>query len=470
MLENARIRAVESYIDDLADKGIFNGTFLLGEGNKILIKKAYGYANFEWQVKNTVDTKFKLASMTKQFTGGLIILLAQEGLLKFDDKISQYIDNTPQKWKEITIHHLLTNTSGILTFQRHKDWESKIIFNTYKPLDFLKIIFKMKQMFKPGTEYNYSNSGYYLLGIIIERITGLTYEEAIKKYIFQPLKMTNSGLCNDFDVLPQFASGYTLNNSKGDLIEKATYDNMSIPFSAGGLYSTVEDLFKWSQGLEDKEFLQPEYYKYLISGYRYDNTMFEEYTYGWDKCSYSSPELEKKEFICHGGVLPGYNGRIDKILKDNITIIFLSNVLDESGMKTDLWNMATQVAIKLFHKNGIDRPKSVIRNLIKFMDANSDVTLVKAHEDEVLLSRWFEYKNDDASVYFRNKTGRKIKLYWLDIYGNRKQYDFIEPDALFDTKWMTVYVIWEVTDEDDNSLGYYKIHRPGELTVDIVEA
>jgi len=468
MLENVRIKAVESYMDDLADKGIFNGTFLLGEGNKILFKKSYGYANFEWKVKNTVDTKFKLASITKQFTGGLIILLAQEGLLKFEDKISLYIDNTPKKWKEITIHQLLTNTSGILNFQMHKDWESKIAFNTYKPSEFLPIIFSMKQLFKPGKDYRYSNSGYYLLGIIIERVTGLSYEEAMKKYIFQPLKMTNSGLCNDYDVLPNFASGYTLNNSKGDLIEKATYDNMSIPFSAGGLYSTVEDLFKWSQGLEDRKFLKPEYYKHLSSGYKCHNNMFEEYTYGWEKCSYTSPKLEKKEFICHNGVIPGYNGRIDKILGDNITLIFLSNVLDRSGMKIDLFYISAQVAIKLFLKNRKDRLKAVVENKVRFMDANHDVTLVKTYEDEIFLSRWFEDKKEDAPVYFNNKTGRKIKLYFLDIYGSRVRSEIIEPDTRFNVNWMTVYVIWELTDEEDNSLGYYKIHRPGELTVDIV--
>ncbi|NOR44287.1 MAG: serine hydrolase, partial [Candidatus Delongbacteria bacterium] len=302
MVTKQQINAVKSYLDDLSAKGNFNGSVLVGRKDKILFAKAYGYANFEWEVKNTIDTKFKLGSLTKPLTACLIILLAQKGMLQFQDKISKYIENTPKKWKDITIHHLLTHTSGILNFQRHKDWGSKNMYNTFKPLDFLEIIFKMKQEFKPGERYSYSNSAYYLLGIIIERITISSYEEAMRKFIFKPLSMFNSGLCSELDIVPKFADGYTLNNSKKDILEKGKYENMSIPYSAGGLYSTVEDLFKWSQGLENRDFLSLEYYNFLIEGNKYENDPFHRIvTYGLGKNTIKVSENLTKTILHHNG-------------------------------------------------------------------------------------------------------------------------------------------------------------------------
>jgi len=469
MIKKENVKAVESYLDDLAEREMFNGTVMLCEGNKILLKKAYGYANFEWKVKNTIDTKYKIGSITKPLTACLIILLAQEKLLRFDDKINKYIENTPKKWKDITIDHLLTHASGITNFQEHKDWSSKLIYQTFKPLEFLKIIMEMKQEFKPGKGFFYSNSGYFLLGIIIEKVTKSSYEEAMNKYVFKPLKMTNSGGCSDTEVIPKLACGYDLNNSENDKKEIAPYSNMSTPFSAGGLYSTAEDLFKFSQGLENKNFLKKKYYKYLTNGLKQiDNILLSEYTYGWFRNSIRTPDRIQREFICHNGVIPGYNCRIDKILNENIFIAFLSNVLDWSGLKTDLYNMAAQVMVKL-HPNENVEPSGIIKNKVKFLDEGRDVTLLKKNRNEISLSCIFENKKDDESVFFINKTKNNLKLYWLDIYGNRKGGFIMNPDKPIGTKWMTLYVVWEITDEEDNSLGFFKIHRQGELNVDIVE-
>jgi CubicO group peptidase (beta-lactamase class C family) len=467
MIKKENVKAVESYLDDLAGKGNYNGTVLVAEGNKILFKKAYGYANFEWKVKNRINTKYKIGSITKPLTACMIILLAQKKLLSFDDKLSKHIENTPKKWKDITIEHLLTHTSGISNFQLHKDWTSKLVYKTFKPLEFLKIIMEMKQEFEPGKDFSYSNSGYFLLGIIIEKVTGTSYEKALKKYVFEPLKMTNSGICSDEEVITGFAAGYTLNNSENDKIEIASYSNMSTPFSAGGLYSTVEDLFKFSQGLENKNFLKKKYYKYLTNGLKqFGDILMSEYTYGWFRNSIRTPDMIQREFICHNGVIPGYNCRVDKVLNENITIVFLSNILDWFGSKTDLYNMSAQVMLKLYKNENSENSGKAI-NKVKFIDNGSDVTLVKKFNNEILLSSIFENKKDDASVFFVNRTENNLKLYCLDIYGNRKCGYVLNPNKPFDIKWMTLYVIWEITDETDNSLGFYKIHRQGKLNIEI---
>lgn len=473
MVSRQQINAVKSYLDDLSAEGNFNGTVLVGQKDKILFTKAYGYANFEWKVKNTIDTKFKLGSLTKPFTACLIILLAQKGLLQFQDKISKYIENTPDKWKDITIHHLLTHTSGILNFQRHKDWGSKNMYNTFKPLDFLEIIFKMKQEFKPGKAYSYSNSAYYLLGIIIERITKLSYEEAMREFIFKPLNMLNSGLCSELDIIPKFANGYTMNNSKNDLIEKARYENMSIPYSAGGLYSTVEDLFKWSQGLENEVFLSKKYYHFLLDGNNYENNPFHRIvSYGWVKNTIKVTDNLTKTILHHNGVVFGFNSRIDKVLEDNITVIFLSNLLDWTGTRTNLYYFPAKVISRLYIKKNNKKALLNTKDRIKFYCDNKDVTFKKSCNDEIIFSKWVDVRSDETLISFKNKTGNKLNLNWIDLYGDSRFVNTIESEGLLDVSkqhdWMSGWIIWEVTDEENNRLGLYKAHKAGEYKIEIV--
>src|SRR6516164_7420559 len=224
---------VQSYVPQQ-----FMGSVLVAEDGKILLDKGYGFANLEWQVPNTPTTKFRLGSITKQFTAASILLLEERGKLKVEDPVKKYMQDAPAAWDKITIFHLLTHTSGIPSFTGFPDYRKLEPFATTaaelvarfrdKPLDF-----------QPGEKWSYSNSGYVLLGYLIEKISGESYDKFVRENIFTPLGMKDSGYDSNSAIIPHRASGYV---SKGDHFEHAGFINMTVPHGAGALYSTSEDL------------------------------------------------------------------------------------------------------------------------------------------------------------------------------------------------------------------------------------
>jgi CubicO group peptidase (beta-lactamase class C family) len=223
----------------------FMGSVLVAKGADVLLSKGYGSANLEWDVPNSPVTKFRLGSITKQFTSASILLLQERGKLNVEDSVKKYMADAPAAWDKVTIYHLLTHTSGIpsfTSFPEYSKWEpfaatpaEEVARFRDKPLDFA-----------PGEKWNYSNSGYVLLGYLIEKIAGVTYEKFVRENIFTPLGMQDSGYDSNSAVIARRAAGYT----KGkDGLENAGFINMTIPFAAGSLYSTTLDLLKWEQGL-----------------------------------------------------------------------------------------------------------------------------------------------------------------------------------------------------------------------------
>ena len=216
----------------------------------MILKKGYGYANFEWKIPNTPDTKFRLASVTKQFTAMLIMQLVERGKISLDDPVVTYLPQYPKpQGEKVTIRHLLTHTSGIHNYtfglgtkEKREIVSTEQLISKFsdKPLEF-----------EPGSKYNYSNSGYVLLGAILEAVTGKRYEELIEENIFRPLGMLNSGYDHQETILEKRASGYEMSVDRIN----APFIDMSIPFAAGALYSTVEDLYLWDRALYSDKLL-----------------------------------------------------------------------------------------------------------------------------------------------------------------------------------------------------------------------
>ena len=263
-------------IDDLmgryVDNGKFNGTVLVAENGKLIFKKGYGLANMEWNIPNTPDTKFRLGSLTKQFTAMLIMQLVEQGKLKLEGKITDYLADYPKAaGDKITLHHLLTHTSGIPNYSDLPDYRT-FERNRYRPADFIKKFSDLPLEFEPGSAFAYSNSGYILLGAIIEKVTGKPYEKVLQENIFTPLQMHNTGYDVSYKVLPKRASGYERWNL---VYENASYMDMSIPYAAGALYSTVEDLALWDQALYTDKLLSASSKAILFTPYKNG------YAYGW---------------------------------------------------------------------------------------------------------------------------------------------------------------------------------------------
>ncbi|MEO7536325.1 MAG: serine hydrolase [Ferruginibacter sp.] len=283
----------------------FNGTVLVSKKGEILLEKGYGIKNAQRQTLNDANSIFQIYSITKTFTSTVILKLAELKKLSLSDKLSKFYPDFP-KGDSITIENLLTHTSGIYDYTHGNNMpdqteKSFITFIKTKPLDF-----------SPGTNWNYSNSGYWLLGFIIKKVSGMFYEDAVKKYIFSPLQMTHSGF-NFRDLTGKNkTTGYEIFS---DEIKKeaAIYDPPG-PFAAGAIYSTVEDLYKYHKGLQTFKIINKET---LNKAY---TPLKNNYGYGWMINSF-----EGKKIVSHSGGAAGYRSNFARMPKDNICVILLNN-------------------------------------------------------------------------------------------------------------------------------------------------
>lgn len=287
----------------------FSGSVLVARGGTIVLRKSYGLANYELNVPNTPETKFRLGSVTKQFTSMAIFELEAAGQLKITDPVKTFFPDYPAG-DRITVHHLLTHTAGIPNLTEFPDYLKTMSL----PSPVLQTVARFKDLpleFKPGERFSYSNSGYILLGAIIEKVTGAPYEAYIREHIFKPLGMEDSGYDHADVVLKDRASGYEFN---GDTLVNCSYIDMSIPHAAGSLYSTVDDLYKWDRAL---------YTEKLIS--QADRTrMFTPFKSGY-ACGWMTGTLDGHKNIRHSGGINGFTSDISRFPDDDACVIVLNN-------------------------------------------------------------------------------------------------------------------------------------------------
>jgi CubicO group peptidase (beta-lactamase class C family) len=279
---------VQSYVSDKQ----FMGSVLVARGATIVLDKGYGFANLEWNVPNTPTTKFRLGSITKQFTAASILLLEERGKLKTDDPVKKYMPDAPAAWDKVTLYNLLTHTSGIANFTSFPDYASMEAAPTTP--EKLVARFRDKPLeFQPGEEWKYSNSGYVLLGYLIEKISGQTYEQFVQENIFTPLGMKDSGYDSNRIVIQRRATGYAP-GANGPL--NSGYIDMSVPFSAGALYSTTEDLLRWEEGLFAGKVLSATSLQKMTTPFKQDYA-----------CGLAVTSAHGHKVIEHGGGIEGFN-------------------------------------------------------------------------------------------------------------------------------------------------------------------
>jgi CubicO group peptidase (beta-lactamase class C family) len=311
--------ALEKKLDELltahATVNDFSGAALLAKDGKPLFAKGYGYANVEWQIPNTTKTKFRIGSITKQFTSMLVMQLREQAKLKLEDSVCVYVTPCPETWKPVTIHHLLTHTSGIPTYTGIASWrEANMVPKT---IDQMVSIFRdLPLQWTPGEKYAYNNSGYFLLGIVIEKAAAKKYEQALQDMILTPLGLSDTGYDWSKAIIPRRASGYS---GRGVAIVNAAPLDMQQPYSAGALYSTVEDLLAWDQALYTEKLL-PEAAKQLMWTPFKDN-----YGYGWIIGAPAAGLFGGHRRLAHGGGINGFSTVIVRLPETNVTVIVLSN-------------------------------------------------------------------------------------------------------------------------------------------------
>ncbi len=314
----------ESQADEYIKSQNINGAVLIAQKGKIIFSKAYGVIN-STKTPITLDTPFSIDAITRSFTAMGIMILQQEGKLSIEDPVCNYLATCPEPWKPITLHQLLSNTSGVYEYTEQMAPEDFCKPHTQKEM--VDLIQAFPLVSKPGEKWNYSSASYYLLGMVIEKVSGQDYPTFIQKNIFDPLKMT--------------ASGYNISTVDPFKTQMANCKDMvTVTFGSGALYSTVGDLYKWDQALYgntlvsqatlDKIFASP-----VSTGLTGDASEPIDYGFGW---------LITNEFghhvVMHGGHTPGFDGYLRRYPDDQTTVIVLENQLYGSAqLSKDLAGM-----------------------------------------------------------------------------------------------------------------------------------
>ncbi|MCB2209241.1 MAG: beta-lactamase family protein [Bacteroidetes bacterium] len=290
------------------------GVFLAAKDGEPIYKKAFGLANIELDVKMNPENVFQIGSMTKQFTAIAVMLLEEQGKIHVNDAISKYIPDYPNG-DQITIHHLLTHTSGIKDFTKmetimsiaKKDPTPKELVDFFKdePVDFI-----------PGEKFDYNNSGYVVLGYIIELVSGKIYEDFIEKNIFEKLGMNNSRYASDREIIKRRAYGY---HNRGDFTNKMQV-SLSIPYASGSLMSTVDDMLKWQNAINDNVLISEKTKEKLFTNYTLNNGESINYGYGWHL-----KDIEGVPTREHGGSIFGFKSMGVYVPSLDIYVLGFSN-------------------------------------------------------------------------------------------------------------------------------------------------
>ncbi|SMC90854.1 serine hydrolase domain-containing protein [Moheibacter sediminis] len=310
----------ENKIDSLIltefnEANVPGGVFLVAKKGKVIYRKAFGRSNLELGTDMATQSIFQIGSMTKQFTAVAILMLEQQGKLNVNDPVSKYIADFPNG-NNITLHHLLNHTSGIKDFTKMKSI-SDIAQKQMSPMEMVGFFKDEPVDFQPGEKFEYNNSGYVLLGYIIEAVSGKTYEEFIKEHIFDKAGMQNSFYATDRKIIKNRAYGY---HQKADGYVNKTIINFSVPYASGSLMSTVDDMFKWQVALKGNLLLNEKQTKKAFSKSRLSNGEMIEYGYGWHL-----KEINGMESREHGGSIFGFKSMGVYIAEKDIYVIGLSN-------------------------------------------------------------------------------------------------------------------------------------------------
>jgi CubicO group peptidase (beta-lactamase class C family) len=291
------------------------GVFLVSKKGKPVYKKAFGMANLELEIKLNTNSIFQIGSMTKQFTAIAILMLEEQGKLKITDPISKYIPSY-LNGNMITIHHLLTHTSGIKDFTKMKAL-SDIAQKEMTPAQMVDFFKNEPVDFAPGEKFDYNNSGYVVLGYIIELASGETYEDFIKKNIFDIIGMTNSYYASDRKIIKNRAYGY---HKKSSGYVNKTIINFSVPFSSGSLMSTLDDMLRWQNALNQNLLLSSKNEMKAFTKYKLNNGQEIEYGYGWHLKNING--IPTRE---HGGSIFGFKSMAVYIPSEDIYVVGFSN-------------------------------------------------------------------------------------------------------------------------------------------------
>jgi len=349
--------------------GRFNGSVLVAENGRVIYKKGFGPANMEWDQPNGPDTKFQIGSLTKQFTAMLIMQLVEEGRVDLDGTITDYLpDYRPDTGRQVTVHHLLTHTSGIPNYTALPGFWTDTIQRSMPREQFVETMCSSDLEFEPGSTFKYCNTGYYLLGMIVEQVTGHSFEDVLREKILEPAGMENTGLYRPRALFKKRASGYYRNLDRYVNADFVAHPELYV-FSAGAMYATVEDLYRWDQALYTEQLLSGKYKKIMFT------PCLNSYAYGWGVRKIPLGATgDSTTMISHTGDAPGFNARIVRLADDHHLIVLMHN-----AGHTDLHEISRGIT-NILYDLPYDRPqRSIARTLLQTIMEQDVATAVEQY-------------------------------------------------------------------------------------------
>jgi CubicO group peptidase (beta-lactamase class C family) len=307
-----QVTGSRAIVQGYVDKNQFSGTVLVAKDGKPVFREAFGLANRELDVAMTPESVLRLGSITKQFTAAAIMQLVEQGKLSVSDPVSKYYAAAPAAWSKITVEHLLNHRSGIPSYTGLPGFFEKQAMFPRKPEEIVALTQDMPLEFAPGTKHAYNNTGFVLLGYIIEKVSGQTYADYLQQHIFTPLGMKHSGYDDTTTLLPNRAAGYGFDNG---VWSNSAYLSMTLPHAAGSLYSTVDDLLIWEEAFFSDKVVSAASRAAMTKDYG------DRYGYGL-----GVNDLGGHKTVRHSGGIPGFSTDIIRFPDDGLTVIVLANL------------------------------------------------------------------------------------------------------------------------------------------------
>jgi CubicO group peptidase (beta-lactamase class C family) len=388
-------QSAENKINELitayAENGQFNGTILVKKGEKIIYENAFGLANREWNISNTLDSKFLAGSIGKSITAFMTLIMVNDGLIDLNATINEYIpDYTGPGKNKATIHQMLTHTSGIPDHGAIPNLSKKLVRWTFNTDQYLTLINDLDLKFEPGTSFSYSGIAYNLLAIICEKVSKKDFADLLKERLFIPLEMNNSKHDKNLDIDLKRASGYEYHLLEGYM--NPSFIDMTIIKGSGGILTTVEDLAKFNnECFNAQKLLSKDLYKKIFTRYVKD---WQYYGYGW----WLTDRIVGQDtltLISHGGSTDGYKAYNTRILNDSIDIIIFQNNYYRTELGVKFEYAITSEIINILHGEAYTLPKKSIAK---------DMGFIIGHEGiDAAIEKYHILKNDNRYFIDENE-------------------------------------------------------------------
>jgi CubicO group peptidase (beta-lactamase class C family) len=307
--------AVDDFVrNEMKEQKVPGLTLAVVHKGEVVKAEGYGLANVEHQVPAKRETVYQSGSVGKQFTATAMMLLVEDGKVKLDDPVSEYLPGTPESWKGVTVRHLLTHTGGI------KEYTSVLNLRVdYTEDELLQKAFEFPVEFPPGEKWKYSNTGYAVLGILVSKVAGKFYGDVLQERVFAPLGMKTARIISEADIIPNRAAGYHF--VKGELKNQDWVAPRLNTTGDGSLYLTVDDMIKWDAGLYTEKVLKRSSLEQMWTPAKTNDGKATEYGFGW-----SLGAVNGHKRIAHGGAWQGFTAFIDRYVDDKLTVIVLTNL------------------------------------------------------------------------------------------------------------------------------------------------